>query len=892
MENKKRIFLVDGYGFIFRAFHSLPPLTRKDGLPVGAVYGFINMMTKLLKMVEDHSYQNYLALVFDSGRETFRNKLYSEYKANRPEAPEELKKQFPIMREVADALNIKALEQVGYEADDLIATYAKIASRENSEVIIVSSDKDLMQLVNDKVKMFDPLKNVNIGRDEVIKKFGVPPEKVIDMQAMIGDSSDNIPGIPGIGPKTALELITEFGSLDAVLENASKIKQKKRSEVVQNNKEMALLSRKLVTLDSDVPVTTEFSELEVKKIDYQKFIEFLKKYEFHSLLSKIEGISKEAAPRVLEDRKPTNSEIKKFETEEALESFIKEIRPEKNCFIYYIPEKKEVKEKILIGFNLGDKHSICYFDITEKTEASADLFAENKPVGILLSSNILKKMFESPYIKKIFFEAKPLIRKLQNNNINIEAFDCLITLSSILDSSRIKQEFSSISENAGCSQILAEESEENFIKIIENLSIIHNSLSSRLVSEKKFEIYEKTEKPLSVVLAKIENNGVKVDEKILISLSKEFAEKIAILEKEVFKQAGQEFNIGSPKQISEVLFERMGFDGGKKGKTGSYSTGADVLEKLAAGGQKIAADILEWRQISKLKSTYTDALQKEINRETKRIHTTFSTAITATGRLSSHDPNLQNIPIRTEEGRKIRSAFIAEPGNKLISADYSQIELRLLAHAADIKSLKDAFLHGEDIHKITAHQVFGVPLDSVTPDLRRAAKTINFGIIYGQTAYGLSEQLGIGVGEADKYIKSYFEKYPGIKEYMEKYKEFAKHNGYVETFLGRKCYINGINDKNFAIRSFAERAAINYPLQGTAADIIKKAMVNLQNLFENKALKSKITLQVHDELLIEAPENEAENIQKYIKKTMENSASLSVPIVVDVKAGNNWGEVH
>jgi len=906
---KKRLFLIDGYGFVFRAFHALPPIRTSKGVPTGAVYGFVNMLMKLKTTVENDDSESYMAVVFDSGKKTFRDDIYSEYKANRLEAPDDLKTQFPLIRRAAEAMNIPAAEAENYEADDLIATYTKAARAQGLEVTIVSSDKDLMQLITEGVKMFDPVKSAEIGEKEVLAKFGVLPGKVAEVLALIGDSSDNIPGVRGIGPKTAAELINEYGTVENLLENIHNIKQQKRAEMLRENSEKARLSKQLVLLHYDVPLPKEISSFAYQANDNQKLFNFFSEMEFRSLLARLEkkmpGLIPAKPEMPIEQNLITSPEVTEnnfvlVKEKAELYAWLNEVRIVKDMVI-----SLEVIEKNKLGLLIGyqqnlNKYLGCFvpFGSEEaKQQIGLDLL-EEKNISSSLSAgevfSVLKPWLEDNSILKIGHNIKDLHYFSDNAEIKLEPVDDVMLMSNVLDSTKHRHDFATLakvhlqididSNSSNQSNILEEKS-----KVIYNL---HKILRQRLFREKMLRVYEVLERPLIEVLAEMERVGVLVDKTELARLSEYFNQSLRKLEADIYRLAGQEFNIGSPKQLSEVLFGSMGFAGGKKLKSGAFTTGAGALEQLAEEGQEIAAKILQWRQFSKLKSTYTDALITQISPRDGRVHTNYAMAATSTGRLSSINPNLQNIPIKSEEGRKIRRAFIAAPGNKLVAADYSQVELRLLAHMADLPILREAFSKGQDIHNITAAQVFGVPVDKVDANIRRMAKTINFGIIYGQSAFGLARQLGISRQDAGTYIKAYFEKYPGILEYMERTKQFARETGYVATLFGRKCHILGMNDRNQGIRGNAERAAINAPLQGTAADIIKRAMIQIHQRFREENLKAKIIVQVHDELIFEAPENEVETLSGIAKKIMENVVMLSVPLTVDVKKGDNWGEIH
>ncbi len=860
----KKLYIIDGYGFLFRAYHVMPPLTNPAGVPVGAVYGFTNMMIKLIK---DHK-PDYMAVALDSGKETFRTELYKEYKANRPEAPEDLRPQFPLVRDAVEAVGLKSFELAGYEADDVIATFTKRALEQGIEVTIVSSDKDLMQLVEDgKVQMYDPVKAKYINEKEVLEKFGVVPAKVLDAAALIGDSSDNVPGAPGIGPKTAAELINQFDNLDDLLVRTAEIKQPKRREVLEQNRDKILLSRELIRLHFDVPLPANFEECCEQKDD-TRLMEFCIKHGFRSLVSKLSGgkittsmpLPASALAPVVQIPRPAE-ENRIIKTIDELQKFV----AGKSKVAFYFTET-------VVAAASG--HQAVYL---KYGSGGDDLFDTN----IIDEKQViaaLTPVFQDASVLKLFHNIKP------HYVVGLEGYDDVQVMDYVTATGINNGDLTEIK--------LGKKSTEDEISAaafthVHEIFARHAELKAKLIDVSQLTIYEKIEKRMIPVLSKMERYGAKIDANYLRGMSSAFTDKMAELEKEIYALAGCEFNIGSPAQLGEVLFDRLGFEGGRKSKkTGQYSTGADVLEELSIQGHVIADKILEWRQLSKLKSTYTDALPQQVNTITGRVHTTFQMTVANTGRLSSQNPNLQNIPIRSEEGKKIRNAFIANAGNKLISADYSQIELRLLAHVADIAPLKEAFKNHQDIHSITAQQVFGLQESEVNADYRRMAKTINFGIIYGLSAHGLAERLRIPRHDAAEFIAKYFKQYPGIKEYMNRTIAECKDNGYVETILGRKMHIRGINDKNGAIRQFSERAAINAPLQGGAADIIKKAMIDLHKK------NFPMTLQVHDELLFEVPEGNAEEMRTQIVNIMQNAVQISVPLLVEASIGNNWGEIH
>ena len=933
-----RIYLVDGSGYIFRAFHGLPPLTRSDGTPVNAVLGFCNM---LLKLLEDNDAE-YIAVIFDAGRTTFRNEIYAEYKAHRPEAPPELIPQFALIREATRAFNVPALESKGYEADDLIATYASLAAAKGLDVTIVSSDKDLMQLVGDGIHLFDPMKNRKIGPDEVKEKFGVAPDKVIDVQALAGDSSDNVPGVPGIGIKTAAELITTYGDLDTLLARAGEIKQPKRRENLLNNAEMARISRNLVTLKRDVPLEVGLDDLAKRAIDGPTALAFLQQNEFRSLAAKINSRLGEAAIKASratgvapaagdasqqQIRTQIDSDPAVFagtyelvQEEDQLVSWIARAR-HAGAFAFDIETNSlNIIEAKLVGMSLAvAANAACYIPVGHEG-LRGDLLGGSTerpkqiPLGRALA--LMKPLLEDPSVLKIGHNIKYDMAVMAGLGVNVTPLDDSMLISYVLGGGAhnhgmddlAKQHFDhdTIKFNdvagSGKSQVTFDQVplDKALAYAAEDADVtwrLHNFLKPRLVEQRLTTIYETNERPLISVVAGMERAGVKIDAAELGRMSQDFAKRMGEMENEIHEIAGSDFNVGSPKQLGEVLFDQLKLPGGKKGKTGAYATGADVLEELATvSGHPLPQKVLDWRQLSKLKSTYTDALPLAIRPETGRVHTSFALAHTSTGRIASTDPNLQNIPIRTEEGRKIRRAFIAEPGNVLMSVDYSQIELRLAAEMADIQGLKDAFRDGADIHAMTASQVFGVPVEGMDPMVRRQAKAINFGIIYGISAFGLAQQLSIPQGEAKAYIEAYFKRYPGIRDYMDRMKKFAREKGYVETLFGRRCHVPGINDKNPARRSFMERAAINAPLQGTAADIIKRAMIRMPGALQAAGLKGQMLLQVHDELLFEVPQAEVEATGKVVKKVMEEAPlparQISVPLIAEVGVGPNWAEAH
>lgn len=842
----KKLILVDGYGFVFRAFHSLPPLTRpSDGTPIGAVYGFTNMLLKLI----DNNKSSHIAVVLDSGGQTFRHDIDPNYKANRPPPPQELVLQFPIIREVIDAFAIKAIEKPGFEADDLIASYAKYAKDEGYEVVVVSSDKDLMQLLAHGILMYDAMKDKMITDSTVFEKFGVTPDKVHDMLALIGDSSDNIPGVRGIGPKTAAELITAYGSLDGIYQHVNEIKQDKRRQMLIEDKANAELSYKLVEMRFDIPLDYTLEELQVSHFDVDKLAEFAAAQGFKTLASKLGSKYPKAVDTIT---------FKKLNSASELTKHLNDIY-KLGTFSFFFGERE-------FSISFGTNHFVIPLD------AQGSLFAQDDIKTQILTA--LEPVMCADSVLKITINSKWLF-KLNHKFANISD---IAIISYAIETGR----------NSTTIEALVEDFSESYKAHDSHvIGIIYARLHAKLIEEHLVSVYERIDRKMPEIIAQMEEVGVRLDTAYLSSLSSEFGIKLKELETKIFELAGTEFNIASPKQMGEILFDKLKLPASKKSKAGAYTTSASVLEALSDEGHAIAGFILQWRGYAKLISTYTDALPKSVNPTTKRVHSNFLITATATGRFSSTEPNLQNIPIRTEEGNKIRSAFIASNGCKIISADYSQIELRLLAHYADIKPLKEAFKNGLDIHTATASQMFGIPIDKVDVHMRRQAKTINFGIIYGISAFGLSQRLDITRDRAKIYIDQYFSQYPGIKAYMDSTIDFARKHGYVLSVFGRKCLIHGINSPQFNLRGFAERAAINAPLQSSAADIIKKAMVNLP-----ESARRYMMLQIHDELLFDVPEAEVATVSATIKQTMEAAITLSVPLTAHVSSGNTWAEAH
>ena len=938
------VVLVDASGFIFRAFHAIQILTRPDGTPVNAVYGFITMLMKLL----DDMQPDHIAIIFDSARKTFRNDIDPEYKANRTEPPDELVPQFGLVREATEAFNLDCIELNGFEADDLIATYTKEAINEGAEVTIVSSDKDLMQLVSDRVTMFDSFKNKRIGPEQVQEKFGVGPEKVVDVQSLAGDSTDNVPGVPGIGIKTAAQLIQEFGDLDTLLARASEIKQNKRRENLIQHADKARLSRELVRLRNDVPLSIPLSQLERRQPDLGHLEQFLKDQGFKTILARLQSRApkepsaaspKSQTPESSASAKsdnikpstheePSQPQYELVQTVEALQSWIDQTLQQGLVAVDTETTSLDQTRAELVGISLCLQESkACYIPVGHVAPGatpSMDLLEQAQPkserpqqIPLQTVLDRLRSVLKDPSVLKVGHNIKYDMVVLARYGVPVAPVDDTMLLSYVLEGGKHGHGMDVLADlylghttikfkevtGTGKSQITfdhvpLEKALEYAAEDADMTLRLHQTLKPRLLEEHLTTAYETLERPLIPVLTAMEQKGIKVDMGQLKQVSQEFSQRLMTLEQEIHRLAGKTFNVGSPKQLGEVLFDDLKMEGGQKGKTGSYTTGADVLESLAAQGHELPEKVLEWRHLDKLRSTYAEALIHQINPQTNRVHTSYAMASAATGRLSSTDPNLQNIPIRTEEGRKIRRAFVAEPDCQLLSLDYSQIELRLLAHVADIAVLKQAFWEGQDIHALTASQVFDIPLENMNSDIRRKAKAINFGIIYGISAFGLARQLKVDQSEAASYIKSYFERYPGIQDYMERTKQYCREHGYVQTLFGRRCHVPAIHDKNPARRNFSERAAINAPLQGTAADILKRAMIRVPQALKQHGLQDKafMLLTVHDELLFEVQESALEDTSQVIKEVMESATlpalQLSIPLTVDVGYGLSWDEAH
>ena len=914
-------YLIDGSGYIFRAYYALPPLTRKsDGLPTGAVSGFCSMLFKLLE--DSKSNQNlqkptHFAVIFDSARKTFRNEIYSDYKANRAEAPDDLAPQFDYIRKSVLAFNLPSLELINYEADDLIATYVEMILKEGAKVTIVSSDKDLMQLYKKNVRIYDPMKNKFISEEDIKNKFGVGASKVIDVQALAGDSSDNVPGVPGIGVKTAAELINKYGDLEKLLKSAHEIKQNKRRETLIENKDKALISKKLVTLKSDAPVNKNLTDLELKSIDKDKLYKFLREMEFNRLLSS--AISAYGEPnltsiknevKIEKNQKAINKkEYYLIENLEQIDNWITEAEELGEVAVDTETNSLDPHQADLVGVSLSSKiGKACYIPIGHKS---------NKCIEKDLVLKKLKPLLEDPSIKKIGQNIKFDFIVFFKHGINMTSMEDTMLMSYVLDAGKNRHNMDTLSEihlnhktisfkdlvgtgkkEINFSEVDVEKAKDYAAEDADITFRLYKKFQKSLKDEKMINIYEIFEKPLLKILAFMEIEGVKIDNKFLKSLSTKFEKKIVKIQNEVFKISKKEFNIASPKQLGEILYNDLKIADLKKTKKGSFATSASVLEDLAFKGHKFPQLVLDWRQVSKLKNTYSDSLPEHINPNTQRVHTSFLLAATTTGRLASSDPNLQNIPIKSEDGKDIRKAFIAKKDHVLISADYNQIEMRILADLADVKGLKKAFKNNEDIHSLTASQIFNVDIKKVNQDQRRKAKAINFGIIYGISQYGLAKQINVTNHEAEEFLNAYFLKFPEIKIYMDRTIKFCRKSGFVNNIFGRRSHFININDKNYNIRNFQERAAINAPIQGSAAEIMRLAMIRLnKKLSDHKNQNTKMLLQIHDELIFETPKEEAKRISKIIIDEMSSVVkseqhSFSIPLTVDLNTGENWGTLH
>ena len=928
MTKKKHLFLIDGSGYIFRAYYALPPLTRKsDGLPVGAVSGFCNMLYSFLERAKAGNsidIPTHLAVIFDSARKNFRNDIYKDYKGNRSDAPEDLIPQFNYIRKAVKAFNLPSVELINYEADDLIATYKAQAKKEKIKVTIVSSDKDLMQLVDKDTFMLDTMKDRLIGIDQVKEKFGVHPEKVIDVQSLAGDSVDNIPGVPGIGIKTAAELINKFGSLDKLLEKAETIKQPKRRQTLLDNKDNALISRELVTLKQDVALKDRIDDFILKPLDKTKIFNFLDEMEFSKIKKRIEqNYGKLPA---IEDQNQEQANIKQqvekinhvagfhiiFDTKE-IEKILNIADNQGYFAVDTETNSLNTQKAELVGVSISIRENEAfYIPVGHKNNEDKNL---KKQIELKKLINLLKPYLEDETIKKIGQNIKYDLKIFLKHGINIKNFEDTMLLSYTLDAGVNRHNLDLLAKihldhtnikfkdivGTGKSEITFDQVliENAYKYACEDADItlkLYNLFKNRMVKEKCFFVYENLEIPLINVLVRMENSGIKIDKKILNNLSKSFEKELKVLEKKIFKISGENFNIASTKQLGDILYEKLKISGTKKTKKGNFATNVNVLEDLANKGHEFPKLVLEWRQKSKLKNTYTDSLPQYIDSNSERIHTSFLLAATSTGRLASSDPNLQNIPIKSKEGKEIRSAFVTDKGKSIISADYSQIEMRVLAHVADVKELKKAFTNNEDIHNITASQIFERDIKKISEDMRRKAKAINFGIIYGISSYGLAKQISVSNNEAEQFLFSYFKKFPEIKEFMQGTLKFCRKNGFVKTMFERKCHFPNINDKNHTLKSFQERAAINAPIQGAAADIIRFAMINIDKKIIEKKIDATLLVQIHDELLLETKDAIVNKEIVKIKSEMENAIdkdyNFSVPLIVDANSAKNWNDAH
>ncbi|MDC3081948.1 DNA polymerase I [Candidatus Pelagibacter sp.] len=921
IKKSDHFYLIDGSGYIFRAYYALPPLTRKsDGLPVGAVSGFCNMLFKLLedsKSDDNLEKPTHFAVIFDSARKNFRNEIYSEYKGNRSDAPDDLIPQFEYIRQSVKAFNLPSIELINYEADDLIATYVEKILDLGAKVTIVSSDKDLMQLYKEGVRIYDPMKNKFINQDDVHNKFGVTPEKVIDVQSLAGDSTDNVPGVPGIGVKTAAELINQYGTLENLLKNASKIKQNKRRETLINNKDDAIISKKLVTLKKDVPVKNKIQEFILKSVDQDKLYTFLREMEFNRLLSSAiskYGGTNNLGTKDIEINSEKTSEIKKknyqlIKNEKEIEDWMKQSEEIGEFAIDTETTSLDPHKAKLVGISISNRiGNACYIPLNH---VSGNNLNEKKVLSIL------KNYLEDESIKKIGQNIKFDFIVFYHRGITLNSMEDTMLMSYTLDAGKNRHNMDTLSEihlghktikfkdlvgtgkkQLNFSEVNISEAKDYAAEDADITFRLYKIFLKSLKAEKLLNIYELFEKPLIKILAEMEIKGIKLDKSSLNKLSSKFSSKIEKLEKSIFRISKKTFNIGSTKQLGEIMYNDLKIAALKKTKKGSFATSASVLEDLAFKGYEFPKLILEWRQISKLKNTYSDALPEHINQNTKRVHTSFLLAATTTGRLASSDPNLQNIPIKSDDGKDIRKAFVSEKNNKLISADYNQVEMRILADLADVKQLKKAFLNNEDIHTLTASQVFGKEINKIDSETRRKAKAINFGIIYGISQYGLAKQINVSNNEAEEFLNSYFKKFPEIKDYMKTTVNFCRKSGYVSNIFGRKTHLTGINDKNFNVRNFQERAAINAPIQGSASEIMRLAMIRInKEISNNKNNSLKMLLQIHDELIFEESSKETKKSTKLIKDLMlsvkdSELHSFSIPLLVDVNIGENWGELH
>lgn len=877
MSENKPLLIIDGYGFVFRAYHVQPPLTSPDGLPVGAIYGFTSMLIKLLNDFKPER----AVVVLDHGGKNFRHEIYPDYKAHRPPVPEDLLLQLPLVKEVALALNFKCISMAGYEADDLIAAIATKSSASNQKAILISSDKDLMQLVDSNVAMYDPAKSKYIDQQVILEKFGVDASKVREVQALIGDKSDNIPGVAGIGPKTAASLINEYGSLEQIINNLDKLSNPRYQNLILNDLENAKISWKLVGLDSSVDFGCQLSEFSWKAPVAEKLSDFIERYGFKSLVKRVESLFQ---LKIVHESKSQTEVVKanliSVTKVEEINDLLSAIKRNGIIGVTYFQENS------MHIFCLAVANSIYKINYAIASK-ERDLFSvniENKEINSDVNK-LLDQILKDHSIKKITYNLKGILKVL---SYKPSSFDDLMLMDYLASAGAKTKQLGDIILEYTSKQL----SPELCYQVVDFIEC-YNELQNRLVADKVLDLYQSIELPVCYILDDMEKTGIEVDVAFLNKLSREYGQILAQVEQEIYKICGQEFNISSPKQLGMVLFDKLKLPYGKpSGKTKSYSTNSEILEKLSEEGHQIAKLLLDYRHLSKLKNTYLDVLPSQVDPVTKRIHTTFLQSVTSTGRLSSVNPNLQNIPIRTEEGNRVREAFVAAHGKKLISADYSQVELRILSHVAAISDLQQAFEQGKDIHSQTASQIFDIPISQITPDLRRKAKAINFGIIYGISAFGLAKQISVSQKEAAEYIKCYFIKYPGIEQYMKSTIDFAKAHGYVKNLLGRRCYLPNINSKDHNLRSFSERAAINAPMQSLTSDIVKIAMIKIDREFEGRNIKAKLILQIHDELIFECHDEEVDLVSSIIKKNMTSAYLLKVDLKTEINIGENWRVTH
>ena len=914
----KRLVLVDGSGFIFRAYHALPPLKKSDGTPTGAVSGYCNMLFKLINEIKEFK-ATHIAVIFDHKDKTFRSDIYQNYKANRPPPPEDLVPQFQLIRDATEAFGFIAIDKKGYEADDIIATLSKKATEEGAIVTIFSSDKDLMQLVSNDIKMYDPIRNIFIDIDRVKEKFGVTPDKVIDVQALVGDTVDNVPGVPGVGVKTASSLISEFGNVETLIEKCNTINKDRIRKLISDNVDKIILSKRLVTLHKTIEIETKLEDLELTNLNLEKLLVFTKMMELNTLSKRISSQLQESnSSKTSKDDQRELKPSKRYEiiqTENALNRWCEEILEKKFFAIDTETTSLDTLNAELVGISMCiDLGKACYIPIAHQTNQTEYKDIEGKQLDKDIVLKRLQPLLADESILKIGHNIKYDIKVFDKYKCQVNSFDDTMLMSHCINGGQQRHSLDSVAkyllnhETIKLKDLIGSGKKElNFMNVPINLAADYAAedadvtfqawkiLKKELVKKSVYSVYQNIDKPMISVLIDAELKGIEVDKIQLQRLSEFFEKKLSELESRIFTTVGIKFNIGSPKQLGEILFEKLKLPGGKKNKSGSFQTGADILEDLSSKGFEITSHLLEWRKISKLKSTYSDSLMLHVNNFTGRVHSSFNLAGTSTGRLSSSDPNLQNIPIRDAEGKKIREAFIAKEGAKLLSLDYNQIELRLLAHIADVKGLKEAFKNNIDIHSSTASQIFKVPIENVDASLRRKAKAINFGIIYGISSFGLSRNLKITRSESQEFIDNYFKQFPEIKDYMKTTVEMAKNSGFVTTLFNRRIYLPNIDTKGPA-GGFAERAAINAPIQGSASDIIKRAMIKIHEFLKESQLEADLLLQVHDELIFETNNDNIDEIQKKASEIMEKATlpylNLDVPLKVEGGYGINWSLAH